>query len=343
MRVVLLILDSMPHTMLNESDTPNLWRQGELGGRAPAGGMSLPVSVTYSNHAAFLTGVDPTVTKLWGNHGWDGEKFVATATLGPLAPTLFDRCSAAGKRSVAAVGDHHIVPAIGAQSATEVWPPTAEVPPGTAVDDYGYPADSAVIAAASQMDLDADLVVLHLNEPDTTLHIFGPESDEALAQIRKSDRAYGELLKLLEPGWDDTVLFSISDHTQEQISSERAVNLRAQVKAAGWDAQVAHEGTGAVVIGSVTAEQIASLDGVEGATRADHQTILAWTEPGYMFGKAERYTLGNHGSPRCRTQVAIVSGGHPSVTELAKQFATEQPTTLTYAPLIASLLELQHH
>lgn len=340
MRVVLLILDSMPHTMLNESDTPNLWRQGELGGRAPEGGLSLPLSVTYSNHAAFLTGVDPTVTKLWGNHGWDGEKFVATATLGPLAPTLFDRCRDAGQRAITAVGDHHIITAIGAQAAAEVWPPTAHVPPGTDVDDYGYPADSAVIAAASRMDLDADLVVLHLNEPDTTLHVYGPDSAEALAQIRRSDEAYGALLKLLEPGWDDTVLLTISDHTQEQISEKQAVNLRAQVKAAGWDALVAHEGTGATVVGQVTAEQIASLDGVEGATQANDETVLAWTEPGYMFGKAERYTMGNHGSPRCRTQVAIVSGGHPKVAELAKQFATEQPTTLTYAPLIASLLEL---
>ena len=340
MRVVLLILDSMPHTMVNESDTPNLWMQGQLGGRAPEGGMSLPVSVTYSNHAAFVTGIDPSVTKLWGNHGWDGDKFVATATLGPQAPTLFDRCREAGLRAVAAVGDHHIVSAIGAEAAAEVWPPTADVPPGALVDDYGYPADSAVIAAASQMDLDADLVVLHLNEPDTTLHVYGPDSDEASAQIRKSDEAYGELVKLLEPGWDETILFTISDHTQEQISQERAINLRAQVEAAGLKALVAHEGTGATVVGEVTAEQIASLDGIEGATQADHQTVLAWTEPGYMFGKAERYTMGNHGSPRCRTQVAIVSGGHAKVGQLARQFESEQPTTLTYAPLISELLGL---
>ena len=338
MRVVLLILDSMPHTMLNEHDTPNLWAQAQSGGMAPNGGQSLPVSVTYSNHAAFVTGVDPSVTKLWGNVGWDKDKFVATATLGPRAETLFDRCNQAGLRSVAVVGDHHIVTAIGAQSASDCWPPTPDIPPGTEVDAYGYAADSAVVSAAGDMDLDVDLVVLHLNEPDTTLHVYGPKSPEALKQIRASDDAYGELLKLLEPRFHDTVLFTISDHTQEQITEPNCVNLRGAVERNGWDALVAHDGTAAIVVGDVTPEQVSSVQGVEGAERGDDNTVLAWTEPGYMFGKAERYTMGNHGSPRCRTQVAIVSGGHPKVTELARQFETERPTTLTYAPLISDLL-----
>ncbi len=338
MRVVLLIMDSMPHSMVNATDTPNIWAQACAGGRAPEGGLSLPISVTYSNHAAFVTGLDPVETKLWGNAGWVDNKFSPTAELGPRGETLFDKCNNAGLRSVAVVGDHHIVTAIGAQSATACWPPTPEVPAGTELDAYGYAADSAVVAAASAVDLSADLVVLHLNEPDTTLHVFGPDSEEALAQIKASDQSYSELVSLLAEGWDNTVLFTISDHTQEQITEEQAINLRGAVESNGWQAVVAHDGTGAIVVGDVTPEQIASVDGVGGATRADDQTVLAWTEPGFMFGKRERYTMGNHGSPRCRTQLAIVSGGHSIVPELASQFETEQPTTLTYAPLISRLL-----
>lgn len=345
MRVVLLILDSMPHRRVNETDTPSLWAQRIQGGWAPNGGQSLPISVTYSNHASFVTGLSDVETGLWGNYAWTGTKFEHTATAGPRGLTLFERCTAAGKRSISAVGDHKIVTTIGAQKADQSWPPTAEVPPGTPVDPYGYPADSAVIEELAKMDLTADLCLVHLNEPDTTLHLHGPDSPEATEQIRNSDASHAQVIEQLRPGWEDTIVFSISDHEQEQITSETCIDLKGALSEMGVDATVANEGTGAVIIGSATAAQVETVVGVEGArlagtTPEGHTVVYAWTGPGDMFGSGPIPTYGNHGSPRCRTQMAIVSGGHAEVPRLANQLETTVPTSQTWAPLIAELLQL---
>ncbi len=77
LRVAMIIIDAMPHRYVDPVRTPRLWEQVATGGRAPEGGMSLPMSVTYANHAAFVTGVDPVTTGVYGNHTWiDGEGWV---------------------------------------------------------------------------------------------------------------------------------------------------------------------------------------------------------------------------------------------------------------------------
>lgn len=338
MRVVFTILDSMPPEVVTSEATPHLWEQVASGGRAPLGALSLPISVTYSNHAAFMTGVGPEVTGLWGNSAWVDGAFIKTPKAGPRSKTLFDRCAASGRSSAVGVGDHKLITTMGAGVADQSWPPTPQVPDGTAVDLLGYPADSAVVAAVSELDLHVDLVVLHLNEPDTTLHIFGPQSEEFREQVGRSDAAYGELVDLLQPEWGDTVMISVSDHRQEQITNLECVNLKAACVDQGWGASVAHDGTGAVVVGDVSLEVVRAVPGVEGAVRGDAQTVLAWTEPGRMFGVGEALAKGNHGSPRCRPQMAIISGGHAAVPTLARQIEVERPSTLTWAPLIQDLL-----
>ena len=70
LRVVMVVIDAMPHRHVGPALTPQLWRQAASGGRAPMGALSLPVSVTYANHAAFVTGADPIVTGVHGNHAW---------------------------------------------------------------------------------------------------------------------------------------------------------------------------------------------------------------------------------------------------------------------------------
>lgn len=349
MRVVLAILDAFPHRKVSPELTPNLWQQVVLGGWSPTGGRSLPVSVTYSNHAAFVTGADPTTTGLWGNRGWvPGTGFRATYDIGPEAPTLFDHCAAGGRRSVAAVGDHKLIVTMGASAADESWPPAGKLDATVPLDAYGYPQDVAVIEAASRIDLHADFVLLHLNEPDTTMHVSGPESGDALAQYRASDAAYGQLLELLAPGWDDTVLITISDHDQETIDEPECINLRGWVTDRGIDAEVSHEGTAAVVVGELddaATTELLALDGLEGiepmSTDPNGPTVsYAWAEPGWLFGKGAPQVRGNHGSPRCRSQVAIISGGHSDVPAVASKLLTTPPGTLTWAPAIADLLAL---
>ncbi len=81
------------------------------------GALSLPVSVTYANHAAFVTGVDPTITGVHGNHTWTDHGWMPAPKLGPRATTLFERVRAAGGTSAMVVGDQKLVGQMGGSSA----------------------------------------------------------------------------------------------------------------------------------------------------------------------------------------------------------------------------------
>jgi len=57
-----------------------------------------------------MTGVDPAVTGVYGNHTWiDAEGWVEAPLAGPRATMLFDRVADAGGRSVTVVGDHELI------------------------------------------------------------------------------------------------------------------------------------------------------------------------------------------------------------------------------------------
>ena len=349
MRVVFTILDAFPHSVIQSDTTPNLWAQVTGGFAAPNGGESLMLSVTYSNHAAFVTGLSPTETGHWGNWAWIDGEFVRTYDSGPRGRTVFDDCRDAGRRSVVAVGDHKLLGTMGALEADTCWPPASTPPEGTSLDPYGYPQDQAVIEAAANMDLNADLVLLHLNEPDTTMHMYGPESKAAIDQYRTSDDSYGLLIDLLRPQWEDTILITVSDHCQEPTDHPECVDLKGYGQSAGWPVQVRNDGTGATVAAapgvsieefSRVQSEIARLDGIEGTVLASHNVLLAWTEPHRMFGRGKPLALGHHGSPRCTQQVAIVSGGHAAAKPLGTAIAKTRPGTLTWAPTIRRLLEI---
>jgi hypothetical protein len=343
MRVVLIVIDAMSHRHVSHELTPNIWRQAQAGGRAPEGGVSLPMSVTYANHAAFVTGVDPSVSGVYGNHTWiDGEGWVKAPKAGPRATTLFDRVKAGGRRSVIVVGDHKLIGQMGGGTADESWPPNGWIPDGTARCEFGYPVDAAVVAAARQIGLDADFVVLHLNQPDTTSHVYGPDSAEALAQYTSTDAAYGELIALLDDGWDHTVVITVSDHDQETITDHTSVPL-AEALAPFGEVSVVGEGTGALIHGSLDEAALGvvlGVPGVEGVEQLSDDVWMAWTVPGRVFDESPIPLGGQHGSPRCRTQLAVVSGGHERVPALAGWVSRSRPSALDWAPIIAGLLDV---
>jgi hypothetical protein len=341
LRVVMIIIDAMPHRYVDATRTPNLWRQAETGGRAPDGGISLPMSVTYANHAAFVTGVEPAVTGVYGNHTWiDDEGWVHAPPAGPRARTLFDRVADAGGRSATVVGDHKLIAQMGGVRADQHWPPDGRIPEGTPRCEFGYPADEAVVNAATELDLEADLVVLHLNQPDTTSHLHGPDSAEALDRYTSTDAAYGRLLERLGTGWDRTVVITLSDHDQETIVDQTAVPLVDALDAFP-DLHGVTEGTGALLHGPVDAtalDTLLAVPGVGGTERLSDDVWMFWTEAGRRFDEAPVPLLGQHGSPRCRTQVAIVSGGDPRARSLGRRVASSIPAALDWAPTVARLL-----
>ncbi len=349
-RVVMIVIDALPHRHVGPTATPSLWRQAAVGGRAPMGALSLPVSVTYSNHAALVTGADPVLTGVHGNHTWSDGGWMSSPALGPRATTLFERVGDAGGRTLMVAGDQKLVGQMGGARAGVCWPPDGRLPEGTQRCAFGYASDAAVLSALDAVSpnagLDVDFAVIHLNEPDTTSHLHGPDSPEAIEQYRATDAVYGEVIARLADGWDRTIVLTVSDHDQETITDFTPVELvDAFADVEGID--VADEGTAALVhrrAGSIDGDElfeaIRAVDGVESAVALAADIWMAWTEPGRSFASPPIPIHGQHGSPRCRTQMAIVSGGDERVATLARRIERVQPSVLDWAPTIAGLLQL---
>jgi len=343
MRVVFLIFDSLPHGRVGPEHTPNLWRLiTEEGGRAPNGGRAVLASSTYPNHASFVTGADVQQHRIFTNDVWDTEtrSFIGSALVGPAIETIFDAARRAGLSTAAVLGDQTMVGSMAAPTADIHWPPMGQPPAGAAKDSLGYMATTEVIAAADRLGAwDADLAFIHGNEPDSALHLFGPDAPETTDAIRQCDEELAQIVERLRPNWAETVLFVVSDHEQEQIDHRfEAIDMGAELDAAGLPGTAHNEGTVALVIESPGASEISMLETIEAAVDLDEGITLAWSSAGRVFGRRHKSINGQHGSPRTMTQVAAVSGGHPMVPRLATAMASSTPHATCYAPTIAQLL-----
>ncbi len=346
-RVVFLIEDSLPNGRVSPELTPTLWSLIQEGGWNPEGGVSVLASSTYPNHATFATGTGVASHRIFTNDVWDGEQFVCSSTLGPVGDTIFLAAQRAGRSSAAIVGDQTMVGCMGAAEADIHWPPKGVLPNGIERDCLGYAANSAVIEQLRSTDaLDTDVLYVHMNDPDSTLHLFGPDAPETIDRIREIDDDLSSIVEMLRPRWDDTVLFVVSDHEQEVVNQEiEPINLIAELEQAGLSGHAHNEGTVGIVYDSPGAAEVKRLGPIEDAIdldlNADGTAItLAWSSEGRVFGRSNKTLAGQHGSPRTRTQVATVSGGHPAVADMATFLAAKRPHATDYARLIANLLDL---
>ncbi len=158
--------------------------------------------------------------------------------------------------------------------------------------------------------------------------MYGPDSDAALECYRDTDALLLQIREQLD--WDDTVWIIVSDHDQEPLDDRPPIDLRAEFARRGLDLFALPEGSATVICGAGARDArqwLTDVDGVEG-TAPFHVTdpalecCLAWSSPGRAFGFEEMGTeRGTHGGPRTRTQVAVVTGGHPLVTPLAAAVA----------------------
>jgi hypothetical protein len=263
-------------------------------------------------------------------------------------PTLFDACRARGRSSAAVVGDQCLIGVMGAREADSHWPPDGEIPDDARRDAHGYIDDAdTLVELLAAIDARPDLVVSQLNGPDTAAHVHGPDSDAALATYRETDARLATIRDHLD--WDDTVWIVVSDHDQETVVEREPIDLRTAFAQRGVDLFALPEGSATVVCGDGAhdaAQWLPDVAGVEGtapfdALDRDLETCLAWCVPGRTFGFAELATEpGTHGSPRTRTQVAVVTGGHPRARHLAGAAASRTVTAVDWAPTIATLLGL---
>ena len=351
MRVVFLIEDSLPNRFVGPELTPTLCSLIESGGWHPDGGVSVLASSTFPNHATFATGRDVESHRIFANDIWEGSSFVASPTVGPVGDTVFKAARRAGYSTAAILGDTTMIGCMGAAEADISWPPPGDPPPGLSRDLLGYPANRSVIEALGNSHaeaLDTDLLYIHLNEPDSTLHRYGPDAPEARRRIREVDDDLATIVEILRPRWDETVLFVVSDHDQEVVDHElEPIDLPHELATAGLSGIAHNEGMIGIVYDSPGARRLKRLPMIQGASDVAPGVTIAWSERGRVFASgsdesaAARKTIaGQHGSPRTRTQVASVTGGHRAVGLVAQQISQHRPYATDYAPMISELLNL---
>jgi hypothetical protein len=335
--VTMVVLDGFPDRHVHATRTSTLWSLAESGTRTV--GWAAMTSATYPNHATFVTGADPCDHGLVANDVFDGDDVpMPSWRIGPGLPTLFDRL--AGRHTEAVLGDHHLVPVMGARHASAHWPPGGRRPAGAALDPYGYVDDAVTIEllveAAARCP---ELLIAQLNGPDTFGHLHGPDSPPAIESHRRVDAHLARVVSALD--WSRSVLVVVSDHDQEGGWIEEPIDIAANAVACGVEVSVINEGTAAIVRGwPSSGPDLERIEGVVAtAPIAGTTDMLVWCEPGHWFGTStDERTIGVHGGPRTRAQVAIVAGGHPAAAQLGAAVAGRRVHAREWAPLILALL-----
>jgi arylsulfatase A-like enzyme len=310
-------------------------------------------SVTYPSHATMLTGTLPPAhgikTNLAGSSNpdvppaWAGSKRVQTRT-------LFDACRSAGLKSAAIAGDQKMWSILNLGVADHSWPDRGEVPAGAVTDQFGYIANTETHRQVlnSVSNRFNSFVFGHYNETDTVAHISGPHAPETARCYIKTDRLVGEVIDVLAPDWDRTVLIVLSDHGMELLPIEPHVNL-AEIAAVN------------LVIGDSIPENGFSLGLLrEGAKMTDvdaaFETVPAvakwellepgiigiWARNGSIFGfqPPHKAIRASHGGPLTMKTMAVVGGGHPAVPAIASSIVARPPHLADWAPTISRTLRL---
>lgn len=340
-RVAFLVLDGMPSRHVGPDLTPHLCALAAEAGGPPGTATGVMPSATYPNHATFVTGAAPA------DHGVVGNWFFVDGTptpaesVGPQGETLFDWCRAAGRSSAFVCGDQHLVGVMAGDRADTHWPAGGEVPDGARLDAKGYLDDRDTAPhVAEAFEAGHDLVVAHLNGPDTAGHVYGPDAPEALDAYRDTDAHIPALRAALDATWDDTVVILASDHTMEDITHPEPIDV--------WHLAAEHgmrglpEGGSALVEGDEEPTWLAEIPGCAGWEPVSPGRWTAWTHPGHWFAieGLENDYRGMHGNRNTLEQVALVSGGHPDAAALADRARAGTMRATDWAPTIRSLLGL---
>jgi arylsulfatase A-like enzyme len=347
-KVVFTSIDALPARHVGVDHTPVLVELARAGGGVPATARSVMTSATYPNHATFVTGVAPRTHGIVTNWVPQTGRVVPAWELGPAVPTLFDAARAAGRTSAAVFGDQCLVGVMGARAADAHWPIDGVPPPDARRDAHDYIDDrETIVELVAALDARPDLLVGQLNAPDTAAHVYGPDSDAALECYRTTDALLAVARDHVD--WDDTVWVVVSDHDQEPVDDVPPIDLRPEFARRGVDLFALPEGSATVICGAGAQDArrwLADIDGIEGTAPfhlpdRELEAVVAWSTPRRAFGFEEMGSeLGTHGGPRTRTQVAVVTGGHPAVARMATSLASRRVTAADWAPTIAALLDL---
>lgn len=236
-RVILISIDSMG-TMLEQTQnenfilTPNIERLKNNGVYYKSASCALP-SVTQLNHPVMLSGAYPEKLEFCGNSVYDEKEGVLKIPWrNPeliKGETIFEAMEnenpnytstiVAGKNYVGRPiwADLQVAPSRISKSVTEKHPNFHIFPepmPGDVPDTWVMDKALKIIA-----EEDPEMTLLHLPFLDHQRHYAGPDSLEAWAQLRWTDRQIGRLIKQLENSGklSSTLIVLTSDHGQVNL------------------------------------------------------------------------------------------------------------------------------
>lgn len=331
--VVFVILDGVGACRVDPNTMPASHALATSGAWRPDGAQAVLCSATYPNVLTLVTGAPPAQHRIFAN-GLFGGPFASA--------TVFERASDVSSEMV--VGDQHLVYVAGARSAGRHWPPEGVLPPSAMRDEFGYAADAEVLThAVEAAERRPDLLVVHINGPDTAAHLHGPDSAAAADAYRSADATLAGVIEALRPRWEELLVLIASDHDQEPIDDDRRIDLADVAVKRGVDATVVHEGTAAVVMGPDASDDrwLSDVPHIEGSWLAEPGLRIVASAPRAWFASPQRATRrGGHGGPRTRDQVAVACGGHPMVSQIAEDWRQRRPRAEDWAGLVLAALRM---
>lgn len=267
---LVFVVDGLRPDSITAAETPNLFRLREQGVNFPNSHAVVP-TVTRVNSAVLGTGHQPGTNGIVGNEIYvpsvDPAKPISTASASQLlklreaegrialTETLGERLQAQGKRLVAigsgtsgatlllnptapdgtgvminagsSDGPRAFPAEVGQEMERRFGPPPTD--PGTSKVDYLIRALNEYVLT----DLDPDVVLTWMTEPDGSQHEHGVGSPEAMAAIRNDDRNIGLVMDQLErlEIADKTNIMIVSDHGFS--ATDYAVNISQELVKAG--------------------------------------------------------------------------------------------------------------
>lgn len=337
---MIVVLDALGPEFVNASRMPWLSRLADRGAAAPTGGLAELVASTGPCHATLLTGLPLAAHGVLTNRVF-GPDGAVDPDPRVKVPTLLDRAKGAGLRTAIATSDPDILNTVNGHSADLVWPAAVDIARFASPPPKYLPDRATAETLVSAIRSGHDLIIGQLQGLDTAMHKYGIDASETRAVRAELDEIVGSLASALSDSWNETLFIVLSDHRAEDVVDCKPVRLAETLTNF---ADVLEDGSAALVrpyegkLALVLARAIAA-EGVAGLCPLDDKHLVAWCEPGRVFGRDRPVTLaGAHGNLTTRPCVAVVAGGHPSAAAAAVAMRQTPPSLRLWAPLAAAAL-----
>ncbi|ODN01586.1 Ectonucleotide pyrophosphatase/phosphodiesterase family member 5 [Orchesella cincta] len=234
--VLVVSFDGFRYDYLNKVDTPTLHELKKGGVSVPYMEPVFPTK-TFPNHQSIATGLYAESHGIVDNSFFDPEhnKTLSGFTDDPGFWNYHPDVLPIWIRNEMAGG--------GRTSGCLMWPGSSQTygSKNDSLPTYYYPKYDQNVTWEERVDIvvswitndtnPANLVFLYFDEPDTHGHAFGPNQNETLAEISKTDNRTAHLISKLKEAeiFDKINLIILSDHGMQEVTQERIVNITALI------------------------------------------------------------------------------------------------------------------